>query len=189
MTDKPKITHFAASNWSDSKVLKGDSQDRSRLARLYPKPKTYEQRKRDDILRQKSYRRQWPKHPHLNIAAYGSAILGLTVWFIQNLNDSWFGNSNKGLIMSTVFLSFAVGIVLVFLIIAWVNYVNKQFSYFGGLASVFWLFYAVSVAVLLALWLSGWIWDYTNILWIPVLIVLHFIIAFFSTRRIVGKIS
>ncbi len=189
MASKPKISHFVTTDSSDSKSVSRHDLDRSYLARLYPKPKTYEQRKQDDKRRQQSYRRQWPKRPRLNVAVYGSLVFGCFIWFIQNLSDSWLGNSDKGLIMSTVFFTFALAIVIMFLIIAWVNYVNKQFSYFGGMIQVFWLVYYILVAVILTLWLSGWIWEYTNILWVPVLTVLNFIVVFFSAQRIIGQTS
>lgn len=189
MANKPKISHYAPSGPSDSKPANGRTSDRSRLAQLYPEPKTYNQRKQDDKLRQQAYHRHWPKRPRLNIAAYGSVILGLSIWFAQNLSSWWFGSSDKGITMATVFFTFALGLGLAFLLITWVNYVNKLFSYFGGIVQIFWLVYAVLISVLLTLWLSGWIWEYTNILWIPVLIVLHFIMVFFNVRRTIGKIS
>ncbi|MBC7564838.1 hypothetical protein H7100_01235 [Candidatus Saccharibacteria bacterium] len=188
MANKPKISHYAPSDPSDVKPASSATPDRSRLAQLYPEPKTYNQRKHNDRLLQQAYRRYWPKRPYLNIAAYGSVIMGLSIWFAQNLNAWWFGSSDKGITMATVFFTFAMGLGLAFLLIAWVNYVNKQFSYFGGVTQVFWLVYAVLLTVLLVLWLSGWIWEYTNILWIPALIVAHFITVFFSAWRTIGKI-
>jgi len=189
MANKSKISHFAPTDSSDSKPVSNSYPDRSRLVQLYPKSKTYKQRKQDDRLHQQSYRRQWPKYPYLNIAIYGSVVLGLVIWFTQNLNAWWFSSSNNGITMSIVFFSFAIGLGLEFLLIAWVNYVNKQFSYFEGMIRVFWLVYTVLATVLLVLWLSGWIWEYTNILWVPVLTVLHFIVVFFSAQRIIGQAS
>jgi hypothetical protein len=87
--------------------------------------------------------------------------------------------------MSTVFFSFVIWSVLAFLLIAWINYTDKQFSYFGGMTRVFWFVYTILAAVLLVPWLSGWIWEYTNILWIPILIVFHFIVVFFIAKRII----
>ncbi len=187
MANKPKISHFAPTDSTTSKTTKSNSPDRSSLAKLYREPKTYEQRKHDIRLLQQAYRLHWPKRPHLNVAVYGSLVFGCFIWFIQNLSDSWLGNSDKGLIMSTVFFTFALAIVIMFLIIAWVNYVNRLFSYFGGMIRVFWFVYTILAAVLLIPWLSGWIWEYTNILWIPVLTILHFIFVFFSTQRIIGR--
>ena len=189
MANKPKISHFASTDSSSSKANKSNSPDRSRLAKLYPAPKTPEQRKQDDRLRQQAYRRHWPKRPHLNVAVYGSLIFGFFIWFIQNLSDSWLGNGDKGLVMSTVFFTFALAILMLFLIIGWLNYVDKQLTYFGGRLQVFLLVYAVLIAVLLSLWLRGFIWQYTNVLWIPVLTLAHFITVFFIIRRIIGKLS
>lgn len=187
MANKPKISHFSKTNISDSKPVNNAYKDRSKLALLYPEPKTYEQKKEDDKLRQQSYRRHWPKYPYLNIAVYGSAVLGLMIWFVQNLNTWWFSSSNKGIVMSTVFISFAIFLVPAFLLITWIVYVNKQFSYFGGMVRLFWLVYDIILAVILSIWLSGWIGDYTNTLWIPALIVLHFILVFFSAQRILSR--
>ncbi|MDD2337119.1 MAG: hypothetical protein PHD01_11135, partial [Geobacteraceae bacterium] len=91
--------------------------------------------------------------------------------------------------MSTVFFSFAIWMILAFSLIAWINYANKQFSYFGGMTWLFWIIYIVLVAILLALWQSGWAWEYTNILWVPAVSILHFIVMFFSTRRFLLKTS
>ena len=188
MAKNPKISHYAPLEPSDAKSASITTPDRSRLAQLYPEPKTYNQRKQDDKLRQQAYRRHWPKHPDLNIAAYGSALLGFLVWFLQNLSSWWFGSSDYGITMSTVFFTFALGLAIAFLAITWVNYVNKLFTYFGGLVQIFWLAYTLFAAVLLTLWLSSWIWPYTNIIWIPLLIILHCTIVFLITRRIIGKV-
>jgi hypothetical protein len=185
MEKNQKTSHFSPTDSSDSKSVSRHDPDRSYLARLYPKPKTYEQRKQDNRLRQQSYRRKWPKYPYLNIATYGSTVLGLVIWVAQNLHAWWFGSSDYGITMSTVFFSFAIGLGLAFLLIAWVNYVNKLFSYFGSMIRLFWLVYAVLVAVLLVLWLSGWLWEYTNILWFLILTVFHFIVVFFIAKSII----
>lgn len=188
MANKPTITHFAATNSSDSQAANSDHVDRSQLAQLYPKPKTYDQRKQDDQRRQALYRRYWPKYPYLNIAAYGSVILGLVIWFVQSLNAWWYsGGEDRGITMSNIFFSFLLGLGLAFLIIAWVRYINKQFSHFGGSMRLFWLVYGSMSTVMLLLWLSGWLWEYTNIVWIVGLSVLHFTIVFFSGRRSMGS--
>lgn len=187
MAHKPRISHYASSDSSDQKPVSSTISDRSHLARLYPEPKTYNQRKQDDKLRQQAYRRHWPKRPYLNIAAYGSIVLGLVIWFMQNLGAWVFGSSDKGITMATVFFSFALGLGLFFLIISWINYANKLFSYFGGRLQIFWIVYTLLVAALLFSWLNSWIWEYTNILWIPVLIILHFTVVFFSARSNIGQ--
>jgi hypothetical protein len=91
--------------------------------------------------------------------------------------------------MATVFFTFALVLGIASLLIAWVNYVIKLFSYFGGMLQIFWFVYALLIAVLFTLWLSGSVWEYTNILWIPVLIVAHFIAVFFSAWRTIEKIQ
>ncbi|MEO5950278.1 MAG: hypothetical protein ABIQ04_02410 [Candidatus Saccharimonadales bacterium] len=190
MTDKPKISHYAQTDVYETKSFKLSDADRSNLTALYPKPKTYAQREMDDKLRQKSFRRKWPKYPALNIAVYGSVLFGLIIRFAQSLNVWWFSNpSDSGATMSIVFFSFILGLGLVFLIIAWVGFVNRQFSYFGGLLRLFWLTYGVIIAIMVGLWLSSWIGNYTYILWVPSLAVLHFIIVLISAKHILGRAS
>ncbi len=185
MSDKQKTVHSSGTNHSGLKPSVVNIPDRSQLAELYPQPKTYGEKAADSRRFQRSLRRQWPKYPYLNIAAYGSLMLGLTVWFSQNLSSWWFGNpESKGITMSVVFFTFALGLGLAFLIVAWVSYVNKQLSYFGGTIA-FWLVFGISTSVLTFLWFSGWFWGYTYILWIPILSVLHFVTMFISTRQIV----
>ncbi len=182
-----KIFHFAPTDYPKTRSANKNLQNQSRLARLYPKPKTYEQKKQDDKLLQQTYRRQWPKYPYLNIATYGSLVFGLIIWFTQNIKTWWFGNGDFGLVMSTVFFSFAIWLILAVSFIVWINYVNKQFSYFGGMIRLFWLIYIILIALLLTLWQNGWIWEYTNILWVPALAILHFIVMFLSARHCIIK--
>jgi len=187
MVRKMKISHFAPTGPSETSPANKNRPNQSNLTRLYPNPKTYEQKKQDEKLLQKSYRHQWPKYPYLNISTYGSTIFGLIIWFSQNIKTWWFGNGDFGLVMSTVFFSFAIWLIVAFSFIAWINYVNKQFSYFGGMTRLFWLIYIILIALLLTLWQSGWIWGYTNTLWVPVLAILHFIVMLLSARRILTK--
>ncbi|HSW77293.1 MAG TPA: hypothetical protein VLG36_00665 [Candidatus Chromulinivoraceae bacterium] len=186
MSKRPSISHSAITNLSGSKGANKGNSDRSSLVELYPKPKTYGQRAQDDKMRQQAYRRHWPRYPYLNIAAYGSALLGLVIWFAQNLNTWWFSAASYGDVMSHVFFSFVVGLMLVFLIVFWVSYVNKLFSYFRGAIQIFWFIYPLEVGTLLTLWLSGLMWDYMNISWIPVLAIFHFVIVFFSVQPMIG---
>lgn len=189
MTDKPKISHFDNTSPSKSRSFKDRYSDRSKLAELYPKPKTNEQRIFDDTLRQKSYRRRWPKHPSLTIAIYGSVLFMFIVFFLQSLNSWWFSNpGNNGATMSVVFFTFTLGLGLIFLIFAWVKFVNIQFSYFGGLLKLFWFIYYAFFAGIITFWLSGLIGDYTSILWLPSLAVIHFIIVFIIAIRILGRV-
>jgi hypothetical protein len=189
MADKPKISHFAAAGSSTSGSRQTNGPDRSGLGQLYPQPKTYEQIKQDSKQRQVSYRKHWPKYPHVAIAAYGSVVFGLLIWFASGLNNSWFSSSNSGLTISSVFFSFAIWLVLAVFIIVWVHYVNAQFSYFGGSIRLFWILYIVIMAALIIVWQSGWMWDYTHSMWVPVLTALHMIMVFITTRRIMGQAS
>jgi len=185
MADKSKISHFTPTSTLDSKSGNNNEPDRSRLARLYPDPKNYEQIKEDDKLRLQSYRRHWPKYPYLNIATYGSFVFAPMVWFAQNLKSWWLGGSNDAVTISMVFYSFTIWLVVAAMIIAWVIYVNRQFSYFGGMVGLFWSIYGVLVTLLFVLLLSGLIWDYANILWILVLSSLHFVVVLTSAWRII----
>lgn len=189
MAKKMKISHFAPTDCFEASPANKNRSNQSHLAQLYPRPKTYEQKEQDNKSLRQAYRRQWPKYPYLNISAYGSAIFGLIIWFSQNIKTWWFGNGDFGLVMSTVFFSFAIWFILAFSFIAWINYVNKQFSYFGGTIRLFWLIYIILIAILLTLWQSGWIWEYTNILWVPVLAILHFIAMLLISKHILVKTS
>lgn len=179
MVDKPTTTQPKRNN----------PQDRSWLARLYPEPKTYEQRKEDDKRRQEIYRSHLSKHPHFTIAVRGSVVFGLVMWFVQNLNAWWFsGGDDRAAAMSNVFFSFFIGVLVMLLAVAWIKYVNKQLYGFQSVPEAqFWLTYGVVVAVLIALWSSKLLGEYTNVLWIPVLVALHFIALFFVSKRSIDR--
>jgi magnesium-transporting ATPase (P-type) len=190
MADKPKISHFVAASDSPTPApgsARVNDPDRSRLGQLYPQPKTYEQIKQESNKRQVTFRSRWPKYPYLNIAAYGSAVFGLMTWFGQGLNNWWLGSNNGGATMSAVFFSFAIWIVLAVLVMAWVRYVNSLFSYFGGPIWLFWIIYAVVVAVLVTVSVYGVMQGYAPILWSLFVIVIHFGIVLFGTRRVIGR--
>ena len=189
MPNKLKVSHFTSKGVSISKNAARHTLDQPRLARLYPDPKTYEQRQQDDDVRQQAYRRRLPKYPSLAIAMYGSIFLGLCVWFAQNLSSWWLGNGDSGTTMAAVFFTFAMGLALAFMGIIWVNYVNKVLSYFDGAVRIFWLVQSISIAGLLSLWLSGWAGiHHTSLLWIPALMLIHFTVVFFSARYIAGRV-
>ena len=67
-----------------SKGLRGEQ-----LSELYFKPKTAEERQTDDdrILAMQLARR--PRLPRLRVAMYGSALVGLTVFFIDLVPGLW----------------------------------------------------------------------------------------------------
>lgn len=182
MAEKTR-TNFPPSDSSTGNEPKGDNRDRSKLGRLYPAAKTYEQRKSDDERRQKIYRSRLAKHPRFTIAAYGSVVAGLMIWFVQNLNAWWFaGGEDRGIVMGYVFFSFSVAFLLIFLIMGWVRYVTKQLYDFQGAMGLFWLVYAVIIAVLIGLWSSKLAGGYTNSVWIPILTIVHFIALLVSSR-------
>ncbi len=187
MVNNRSEVHSSGSGTSKLKSTAAKTPDRSQLADLYPQPKSYEQREVDVKLRQLAYRRNWPKRPYVNIAAYGSIVFGFLIWFSQNLGSWWFGSTDKGVVMATVFLTFAIALAIWGLIIAWVKYVNGQFDYFGGSTRFFWLIQSVLIPVLIAIWLSGFAWEYTSILWIPALVVISFLTLLFSASRTIGK--
>lgn len=183
MADKPSIPRVPKSA-VDIETKSTDRQDRSWLARLYPEPKTYEQRREDDKRRQEIYRSHLSKHPHLTIALRGSIVFGLVMWFVQNLNAWWFsGGDDRAAAMSNVFLSFLVGGMVMFLAVLWIKYVNKQLYGFQSVAEAqFWLVYSVLIAGLIALWSTRLLGDYTNIAWVPTLVALHFTALFVGAK-------
>jgi len=187
MTAKTKLSHFTANDQSKIKTTGNRYADRSLLARLYPKAKSYEERLRDDKWREQSYRRRWPKYPYLNVAVYGSVAVGLSIWFGQSVSSWWFSSDDGGIIMGIVFFTFAIGMGLVFLFIAWGNYANRLLSQFGGMARLFWLVYSFLIMSMLVLWLSDWVGHYTDILWVPALTAVHFVVVLLSTRLIMRR--
>jgi len=183
MVDKQKISHFESEGYSNSQS--GDHlPDRSRLAKLYPTPKTYDERKADDERTKQVDRLRWPKYPVLNSAVYGSGVIVVAIWFIQNINAWWFGTDNRGMAMGAVFFSFAIWMVLMFITVARVLYVSKLFSHFGGKERLFWTVSGVTLAVTMGLWLSGLILNYTHLLWIPIFVVVQFVLVYVSMRRL-----
>jgi len=182
MTNKPRVSHFTAVDLIDSKQAKDNYPDRSHIAQLYPTPKTHEEEIQDNQSRQQSYRRRWPRYPHLNVALYGSAVFWLSIWYIQNLHAWWFGSGSYAIVMATVFFTFILGLVIASLLVVWINYVKKLLYYFSGSAGVFWAVYGFTLVILLGLWLSGgWVWEYTTVSWIPILVGSHFTILLIST--------
>lgn len=189
MGEKQRTTSPSSSDNSSGNGSQGGNRDRSKLGRLYPAAKTYEQRKSDDERRQKIYRSRLAKHPRFTIAAYGSVVAGLMVWFVQNLNAWWFaGGEDRGVVMGYVFFSFSVAFLLIFLIMSWFKYVTKQLYDFQGAAGLFWLVYSVVIAALIALWSSKLVGEYTNATWIPILTILHFAALFIGARVSIGRV-
>lgn len=187
MSDKQKISHFDPKGYSNSKSTDNHLPDRSRLAKLYPNPKTYDERKADDKLVQRASRLRWPKHPSLNSAVYGIGVIVLAIWFAQNLGVWWFGGGSGGSVMSAVFFSFAIWMVLMLAVFAWVIYISKLFTYFGGKERLFWVVYGTTLAIVMSIWLSGWVLEYTNPLWILVFAVFHFVLVLTFANRLMDR--
>jgi len=109
------------------------------------------------------------------------------MWFIQSVGQWLFSTNNEIAVISTVFFSFAVGLAVTGIIIAWVNFVNKQFSHFSGAIELYWFISIITVGIALALSLGGWPWGFTNIVWIPSFVLFYFIINFFTARFTLNK--
>lgn len=173
----------------ESPDIIGVVKDRSDLSDLYPAPKTYEQIKQGEALLQKSYRRRLPKRPHVTIAGYGAIVFAGIVVFAQNITNWWTPElgENKAITVSLVFFSFALLIVLAALFVVWVNYTMKLFSHFEGATKPFWLIYGVSVAILLTVWLNGWVSAYTDTVWLLVLPVIYFFVVLIGARNVVAE--
>lgn len=179
--------YVATKSKPTTQAVSNNRSDRSELSKLYPNPKTYEERKADSEKRQEMYRSRLPKSPHLVIALYGSGVFGLAVWFVQNLNTWWLDSSNPAVAMSRVFFSFSIALMLLFLFVAWVNYANKLLNALQNATNLFWIVYGVLVTALLLLWLNIPLGERTNAAWIPILTVIHFIVLFVSAQRIIGR--
>ncbi len=164
-----------------------ESTDASRLAALYPEPKTEAQKEQDDAQRQLSYRQRWPRYPYLNIAAHGSILAGIVLWFSQNVGYWWFSGDNTASVMGIVFFSFALGLGIMGLLFAWVNYANKLFSYFGRNSGAFWFAYLALTGLVVTISIGGWILAFTNILWLPIFVILNFLIIFVSAKIVFGN--
>ena len=148
--------------------------DRSDLRGLYPTAKTYDEKAREEKLRQLAVRGQWPRHPSLNIAIFGSFVAAFIVWVAQNIQSWWSSSAEWGTLMSAVFFSFAVMLVAVLSFVIWTKYVSRLFDYFGGKVALFWLLYGISVLLMLVVWVGNSTVEYTSLTWIPILAVIHF---------------
>ena len=109
------------------------------------------------------------------------------MWFIQSVGRWLFSTNNETAVISIVFFSFAVGLAITGIIIAWVIFVNKQFSHFSGALELFWFISIIAVGTAFAFSLGGWPWEFTNIVWVPSFVVFYFIINFFTARLTIKK--
>lgn len=182
MADKPTVTHFAPDH-EDTGTVNNGLPDKSELSSLYAKPKTYVQKKEDDLVRQVRLRRLRPKYPYFNIALYGSVVFAFIIWFGQNLGRWWIGNGTDiAATMGNVFLAFGLGVVGLALFVRWILYTHEQLTHFNGLPRLFWAIYAGAVLGMVALWLSGVGGGYENIVWVPLLGVIHFAVTLITAR-------
>jgi hypothetical protein len=161
--------------------------DQSHLVQLYPTPKTYEQRKRDDIIRQLHYRSRWPRRPYLNVALYGGPVIGMVLWFMQNIETWWTGSDTEAIAMKNIFFSFSVSVIILALLYAWIHYVHKIFQYFSGSAQVFWAIYIVFTIISFSVVLAGYPWSYKNGIWIPVLATSHVLFIFVCAKKMLRE--
>jgi hypothetical protein len=181
MATQPKVSHFNDEESLDR--YPSMLNDKSELSSLYATPKTYTQRRQDDLVRQVRLRRQRPKYPYVNIALYGALMFAFVMWFGQNLGRWWVGNgTDLAATMSNVFLSFGIGMVALVLLVRWILYTHEMLTHFNGVPRIFWIIYAATVLVIVALWLSGLGGGYGNIVWIPILGAIHFVVTFIAAK-------
>lgn len=189
MSKHTKITHFAELSDIDKYAITNNMpHDQSDLGKLYPTPKTYDQRLKDELERNKIFRRRLPKYPSIQIAVLGSIIFGLAVLFIQSIEQTTeqLRQSDSGManVMLTVFFSFTLSLAVLGLAFLWVRHVIYMFDVFGGRMRLFWVVYGTILFFIMGAWLSGWLGKSSDAFWIPLLVGVHFIILFLSLRRL-----
>lgn len=176
MQEKPKISHFA--NNKDGKEKPHDKSaleiKRATLGELYPSPRTYDQKKSSELLRQRMNTRRLAKYPSSYIAAYGSIVVGLTLIYFKNLDEIWLGSGGGGGTMSTVFFSFLIAMVIFFLTYAWIRYVINTFYALGRGTPLFWIANGILLTVLVALEQNQTIFS-SNFVSTIIFIVLYFV--------------
>lgn len=177
-----KVSHFVESIYSaDSHDRTSERQDsvgkgtidRSGLGKIYPTPKTYEQRQEQDRLRLEAYRHRLPRYPRLNIAILSSLVFGLSALFIRNFEQLWMSGQ-----IWIIFLSFAGILLLFFLAMACIKYTSNIFYLFGGSMTEFGIIYVCAIILLLIIWLSGWLASPSVAFWLPLVCGLHFLVVF-----------
>ena len=176
MQEKPKVSHFA--NNKDSREKTHDKSaieiKRATLGEFYPLPRTYDQKKSAELLRQRMYTRRLAKYPSFYIAAYGSIVVGLTLIYFKNLAEVWLGSGGGGGTISTVFFSFLIAMIIFFLVYAWIRYVINTFYALGRSTRLFWIANGILLTVLIALEQNQTIF-LSNIVSTIVFIVFYFV--------------
>jgi len=176
MQEKPKISHFAKNKDGREKTHDKSAIEikRATLGELYPSPRTYDQKKSTELLRQRMYAHRLPKYPSFYIAAYGSVIVGMILIYFKNLDETWFSSSDRGITMSIVFFSFLIGMIILSLTYAWIRYVINIFYPLGRSTRLFWIANGILLTVLIALEQNQTIF-LSNIVSTIVFIVFYFI--------------
>lgn len=109
--------------------------DKKSLQDLYPAPKTYEERVRDDELRQERYRQRRPRYVRTRIALLLTAAYVAILLLIANIQMFWAAG------IAGVSLSYAAGIAIVLLLAACFRYISKAFYVYGWSTPVFMVVY------------------------------------------------
>lgn len=120
--------------------------DHSRLAALYPQPKTAEELRE----RQPSLIRH-VRHEYARITLLGSLVFSATLLFSMNIPTLW-QNGNIGLI----FFSFALWLGIGTLAVIWIKQVNTIFYSYGRSTVLFWTFNGVLDSLLAGVLLYSW---------------------------------
>lgn len=187
MSEKQKISHFSI-ELDDKNSHFNQITDRSELSKLYLKPKTSEELNQDNENRTKAIRKRFTKHPRIITTLYGTMVYGAIVVFIQNLRGTWWSNGDSaGLTMGTVFFTFAIALGLSYLLYVWITNTNKLLSFFGNNNKTFWTVYVIGILLLTVFWLNGMILDYTNIIWLPILVLSNLLVTFVVSINTIKK--
>ncbi len=120
------------------------------MSSLYPTPKTFDERAKENEERQRRHRGRLPKVPWLTIPIFGSFVAWLILHFIRIIPEMW--NTED---MGPIFMSFTIWMGIFGLFIWWAMYTHKVVYAFGRSPGAFWLAYLGVLMTLLVIYTSG----------------------------------
>ncbi len=169
--DSTTVTHFTEPVVQDENHR--PVPDRSNLSALYPHPKTFDERQKDQEQRDRLREERLPKHPHVKIALFGSALLSVALLFAQNVINMWMTGGIAG-----IFFSFALWLILFGGVIMWIKYTNNIFYVYGKSASLFWIGCSGMLTLFAVMWATNW----------PISFMASHLMPFFSLGYLIGLI-
>lgn len=102
------------------------------LGDLYPVPKTFAERMKDDEARKNLFIKRQPRFVRIQMALYVSIIVIATLIYAITIQSMWVAGS-----IGSVFLSFAIAIILAFLLLSCWKYVVRTFYQFNCTVALF----------------------------------------------------